>query len=114
MVAIPFPDHKNDHCQDACDGEKGNKRGIKPVFALPLIQYHLQSAETKCDQGQTSKVDGMALGFFLSLHHMGWILHHEIRKKERQQTEWHVDVEDPTPTIVVGDPPSKRRTDSGR
>jgi len=51
--------------------------------------------------------------FFCKRARVRWIFDKLINQRERQSADWNVDVENPAPRVVVGDPASQRRTNGG-
>ena len=89
---------------------EANLRTAKPVFALPGVEHHLQHAEAEGEKADAPQVDatGLVLADVVRIVHEG-ADHHHGDHADRQ-----VEVEDPAPGIVVGDPAAERGAEDGR
>ncbi len=74
----------------------------KPVVFLALVEQDLKGADGQRQQRNADVVDphtGAPAGA-----EIGRVLDHPGHEKERQQTDREIDVEDPPPRVIVGQP----------
>ncbi len=93
-----------------------NNRRTEPVVLLPLVQNELQRPEPRRQQSEAKVVQLQPLP--RRLCHLALdvrrILHQSVRQVKTQQRHRHVDEEDPSPVVVIRDPPAQRRPDRRR
>src|SRR5271156_2544394 len=86
----------------------------EPIDFLTFIENNLQTADTERDEAQADVVDAnslLALTFFLQV---GRILNEALGEIERKDTDRNVDVKDPAPAEIVGNPSAESWADGGR
>ena len=78
-------------------------RGVEPVEVLALVEHHLQRADPQDEQAQADEVHRHA--------RRGGLARAKDHPSEecRGDSHRHVDVEDPGPGNIVGDPATEQR-----
>src|SRR5882724_2919836 len=81
------------------DAERGDEVRAEPILLLAFIEHDLQGANADHQQTDAPIID--ALRFFADV----WrIEDEELGHGERDDADGDVDVEDPSPAVVVSDP----------
>src|SRR3954452_3585368 len=104
MVNGEFPNNEPDHGNNREHRQPYDEAGIKPVLFLPLIQNQLEAREEDSHQSETNVVDATAFGPF----EVWRVFDKPHRHQDRENTNRNVDVEDPAPGIIVGNPTAQR------
>ena len=100
----------------------GDEGGAEPVELLALVEDDLERGETDADEGEAGAVDlqlhagAQALGFF-SKALAGEVLgvgEDHAGEEGAARADGDVDVEDPAPGVVVGDPAAEGGAEHGR
>src|SRR5215469_15860359 len=82
-----------------------NLGGIEPVFEWAAIKHHLQRPDGDAQCYKTEKVEGFAMG-------MTGITDKNQDAEAGDQPDGQVDLEDPAPAIVLGQPAAQHRAPS--
>ncbi len=82
----------------------------EPVLALAGVEHHLQEAEAERQKSDAPQVDSAELGFAK----VRWVDDEVADHQQRENPHRQIDVEDPAPGVVVGDPAAQRRPQDGR
>ena len=90
------------------DGERHDEGRGKPVEVLALVEHELQRTDPDDEQREPDAVDRRLHARRLAL------AVDDPRHGERDEAHRHVDVENPRPGKVVGDPAAKQRSDYRR
>src|ERR1700735_3187605 len=104
-------------CADSSEGyarKEDNKPGVEPIELLSLVEDDLKCGQPHRDEAETSPVDRELACFLFDLFHVRRVLEDDPGEEDAENTYGDVDVKDPAPGIVVGDPPSGRRPENGR
>ncbi len=107
MLVVDFPDQEQHETHYGRGGQRDDDRAGEPVEFLPLVEHDLQRAYPDDQQPQSGPVDRqLADGCFAS---------QVDRRRDRrgQQTHGHVDIENPRPGDVIGDPAAEQRPHDG-
>ena len=100
-----LPPDEADPRDSTGDREKDHQPGVEPILALPVLEQVLQRPDTHGEQRDPDVVDGPGALLVFGIvdvgddHHRG------------QNTDRKIHVEDPRPTVIVGEPATQRRTD---
>src|SRR5271166_2280780 len=110
MPGLQLAYHQGDQSADAECRPHPDLITAKPVFALALVEYHLQHAESQRQKANTPQIyaAGLVLADVMRVTHEG------ANHQQGQHTYRKVEVEDPAPGVVVGDEAAERRTENGR
>ena len=86
-----------------------SKDVTKPIPLLSFAKQHFPAGEHENKESEADKIEiqrpplrGLPL-----VAKILWVLHHEPAEEERQGPDRKIDVKDPTPGILVGDPASE-------
>src|SRR5262249_12563115 len=113
MLLAKFPDDSGDD-SDQHEHEKDlNEAAREPVVAFALVQDDLHAAKTQTDQADADVIDAEAL-FDLSALHVGRIADQQRRKQQRKNAYRDIDVKNPAPGKIVGDPAAEPGADGRR
>src|SRR6185369_17686345 len=107
MVVFQFDPDQRDQGNDGNDAEGDDERRVEPVLLLPLIQHDLQRSHAGNQQKEPPVVDGERSG---SPAQILRIEDEEGAHDHGDYPDREVDVENPAPAHVVGDPPPESRT----
>ena len=91
------------------DRQRNDEVRAEPVVFLSLVEHDLQAADADRQQSDSPVVDA---GFLPP--QIGRIEDENLRQDHRDHADRNVDVEDPAPTVVVGEPAAGHRTQHGR
>ncbi len=108
-----FPKLPPDRADDRNDGNGGtprNERIAQPVQLLPAVEHDFKRGQADRHQRQPGAVDAQLLALVQQPRgrERGRIPQHHAREKGTQHAHRDVDVEDPAPGVVVGDPATQR------
>ena len=103
-----FPNQKDEQSDGRHDGERHDLPGLEPVEILALVEQDLQRPHPNDEKRQAHLVDRHLDGGRLTL------AIDDPRRESRAETHRHIDVEDPRPGDVVGDPAAEQRPDHRR
>ncbi len=79
----------------------------------PLSSTICRQPTARRDQSKTDVIDADALSLLLLLAKIRRILDQAMRQIKREQADGNVDIKNPAPAIIVGDPAAQRGTDRG-
>src|SRR5271166_5918053 len=110
MPGLQLAYHQGDQSADAECRPHPDLVTAKPVFALALVEYHLQHPESQRQKANTPQIYSAGLVFadVMRVTHKG--ANHQHRKYAHRQVE----IEDPAPGVVVGDIAAERGAENGR
>ena len=110
VLCLQFANHQRDQAEDAEEGPQANLVAAEPVLALARIEYYLQHAKAQGEKADAPQIDasGFVLADVLRIAHEG--VHHE----QREDANRKIEVEDPAPGVVVGDPAAEGGAEDGR
>jgi hypothetical protein len=101
-------DVRHEHVQrNACEQRLDHDLGVaEPVERFTSVQHHLQCPDGQAEQREAEQVEASGM--------IDRRLVHKRRQPEPgQQAERQVDVEDPAPVVVLGQPATERRPEYG-
>ena len=78
-------------------------------FALSGVEENLQGADTQGKESDAPEID-----FALAALYVARIEDEAVHQDERQDADREIEVEDPAPAVVVGDPSTERGAEDGR
>ena len=109
-VGRQLPDHERHEPGRRDERAPPHPRRREPVHLLPLVQHHLQRPRNSDHAAESQVVDAaLAAGLMYGGSSMkAWTI--SMATSAHRQ----VDVEDPAPRVVVGDPAAQRRAEDGR
>ena len=110
MCGGELANDKSNESEYAEEGENANLRAGEPVVPLAGVEDDLQRAETEGEESDTPEVN--AAGAVLA--DVGRVMDKRAHHDHRDHADWQVEVEDPAPGVVVGDPSAERRAEDGR
>src|SRR5262245_35490427 len=113
MLLAKFPDNSGDDSDQHQHKENLNEAAGEPVFALALVENDLHAAEAKADQADADVVDAetfLDLGAF----HVRRIADEQRGEQQRENADRYVDVKNPAPGKIVGDPAAEPGADGRR
>src|SRR5579864_1006887 len=90
-------------------GENADVVGREPVFALAGVEYDLQRSKSERQKTDAGKIDG-AFG----AANVGRIVDKTAHHHQGNQADRKVEIKNPAPAVVVGDPSAKRRPKNRR
>ena len=105
---LPQQERRERHQRDR--QQHADERRGQPVVFLPLVQRDVQAAHPHGQERQPHKVDARRP----AMPHVRRILHEHLHQRYREDPDRQVDVEHPSPRVIVGDPPAQRRPDDRR
>src|SRR5689334_2409782 len=108
MVGRQFADHEGDKAEDAERGENADVVGREPVFTLSGVEQELQRADAKGEESDAPEID-----LAVSALDVVRIDDEAVHQEERQDADGKIEVEDPAPIVVVGDPSAERGAENG-
>ena len=103
----------DDQPADAHDREhrqRDDEVRAEPVVLLSLVEHDLQAADADDQQADAPVVDAS----LLAMPQIRRIEDENLRQDDRDDADGNVDVEDPAPTVIVGEPAAGDRTEHGR
>ena len=110
MLHPEFPHNESDHGDGGNRHKPSDPDRAQPVHFLSLVQHDLQRRKPDRQQSEPDEVNGRLQVAF----DVRRVLDEPFRQRHRQQADRQVDVENPAPGIIVGDPAAERRADDGR
>src|SRR5262249_26353390 len=99
---------EGDQSSDGADGQDDDEARGEPVFFLSFVEHDLQAADAEGEQADAPVVDGA--GAALDVRR---IEDKDRSKKDRQDANRHVDVEDPAPAVAVSKPAAEDGAEHG-
>ena len=109
---MKLPNDQGNERDDKGNAKTDDKVRSKPVLFLALIERDLQCAHGDDQQTDADVVDAVKI-VPVGLLVRG-IFHQPIGEKKRQDAYRNVDVENPVPGIVIGDPSAESWPDGRR
>ena len=107
----PLPPDKRDHAADKEEGEEADEIGGEPIVLLALVEHNLQAAHGDGEETEADIIHIEQAGA-IGLDPRG-IFDEAGDEKEGENADGDVDVEDPAPGEVVGDPAAEGGPDGG-
>ena len=88
----------------------------KPIVLLALVEDELERSKGKTQQAEPEEIelDATLLRLQDLLMNVRWIFHDSRCQEQRQQADWNIEKEDPSPVVVICDPTTKRWSDRRR
>src|SRR3984885_15122378 len=109
IFMMPLPEDDKDQRRGRDDGQPQNEVRFEPVIALTFVEDDLKGSEAERDETEAGVVDA---GFAkLAALEVGRILDEARGEKQRNNSDWNIDKENPAPGEVVGNPTAERRAD---
>src|ERR1035438_6009489 len=102
MRRSPFVDHQRHERDSGYDAERGDEARTEPIILLAFVENYLQTSDAEDDERQADVIDLDPRAFKLLKPRR--IFDHSRGKKERKQSDGHVNEEDPAPVVVISDP----------
>ena len=112
ILSPPLPPDQAGHTRNEQEAEDADEGGGKPVILFPLIEHDLHAAHSDRQQPEADVVQFPEIGTIG--FDPGWILDQAADQKEGEYADGQIDVEDPSPRVVVGDPTADRRSEGWR
>jgi hypothetical protein len=94
--------------QEEVEGDAGNRRRypdfgrVEPVFQLAAVKHQLQGADRHAQSGEAEQIEGFAAG-------AEGVADEDGDAQRRDKAERQVDIEDPAPAVVLGQPAADDR-----
>ena len=110
MARLQLAYHQGDQSEDAKRRPHADLITAEPVFALAGVEHDLQHPEAQRQEADAPQINaaGLVLADVMRVAHEGADHHH------RERAHRQVEVEDPAPGVVVGDPAAERGPEDGR
>src|ERR1700741_1607112 len=102
MFDLEFPNYKRQKTDGDANRQPLNKQRRKPVLILSFVQHNLQATDPNDEQAKPDKIDSFALRAF----EVRRVLQKNQTHKNREDADRQINVEYPTPRIIIGQPPS--------
>jgi hypothetical protein len=102
-------DDQRDDPASRDDRQCRDERRGEPVLLLPLVEHDLQRTDPEHQHPHAPVVDAFRLA-----PEVRGIEHIEMRHDQRDDPDWQIDVEHPSPAVVLGDPPAEDRSEDRR
>ena len=104
MLVGQLPDQEEGEAHHGRDRQAHDQAGMEPVVLLAQVQHHLHRRDPDHQQRQSQLVNGQLVddAFAFAVD--------RPRRQRRDDADRDVDVEDPRPVDVVGDPAAQQRT----
>ena len=112
ILSPPLPPDQAGHTRNEQEAEDADEGGGKPVVLFALIEHDLHAAHGDRQQSEADVVQFPEIGTIC--FDPGRILDQAADQKEREYADGQIDVEDPSPGVVVGDPTADRRPEGWR
>ena len=99
MSSLKLANEQSTETNDREGGEDHDEMRTEPVLLLAFIQHDLQRPHTNYEQADSPVVDAGTLS-----PQVRWVVDECLRQQNSQNADWNIDVEDPAPTVVIGEP----------
>src|SRR5262249_47943965 len=93
---------------ESYDGRPDDERGRKPVQLTSLVDHYLEGADEDDEENQADDIDPLVFDRSFP------VPHHPPRDAADRRAERDIDVEDPTPGVVIRDIPTQDGSEYGR
>ncbi len=103
-------DDEGDQSGDAAECLDANIARAEPILALAGVEQNLQRSQAEGEQADAPEIDA---GIALALE-VRRIVDEARHHHQREDADGNVEVEDPAPGVVVGDPAAEGGADDGR
>src|SRR5215467_1855434 len=113
MLLAVLPEDSGDNAYQHQYQEDLNEAARKPVFAFAFVQNDLHAAEAQADQPDSDVVDAESLGEPGALH-VRRVAYQQRGQQQRENADRNVDVKNPAPGKIVGDPAAEPGADGRR
>ena len=110
---VPFPNDPSDQQNDRGDERRSKQVRGEPIDFLAFVENDLQGADAEGDEAQADVIDADALLADFFLLQVGRIVDEPVGEIQRNNADGDVDVENPAPTEIVGDPAADGGADGG-
>ena len=102
---------QGDKRNDESDAEETDEVRLEPVFFFALVQHDLQGGHRDHEQPDAHSIHLQQL---LTVSLDPWrIVHQAVGEYQCEYPDGNIDVEDPVPAVIVGDPAAECGTDGG-
>ena len=109
MFGGELANDEGEESDDAAEGFDANIARGEPILALSGVEKNLERAEAEGEQADADEVyAGVALA-----PDVGGIVDEARHHHEREDAHGNVEVENPAPGVIVGDPAAEGRADDG-
>src|SRR6185437_9968898 len=111
MFRVPLA-IKKDHQAASGDQSTGDDQArAKPVVFLPFVEQDLKRSNCQGQQSQPDAINTTStLPYFFQV---GRIFDNSAGEQQRNDADWDIQEEDPTPGVVIGNPAANSRPDRG-
>src|SRR6185369_17405353 len=86
------------------DCRTSDQTRLKPVLFLALVEDQLKRTESNRHQCEAQSIDSS----WALVTNVRWILDEDVCHEDCKNAHWNIDIKDPAPRIIVGDPAAKR------
>src|SRR5271166_2179240 len=101
--------HHGDQSEDAKRRPHANLSAAEPVLGLALVEHNLQHAKPESEKADPPKINATGL----MLADVGRVMHEGADHHDRDSAHRQVEIEDPAPAVVVGNPAAEGRPKNG-
>ena len=110
MIGHQLAHNQRDQTKHTQRREYLNVLRRKPILALSRIQHDLQRPDPQRQKSDPPKIHPRAIAAF----HVVRIEHKLVHQEQRQRANRKVQIKNPAPAVVVGDPSAERRPKNRR
>src|SRR5581483_4781011 len=103
-----FADGEREEADDGEDHESDDEARAEPIVFLTFVEHDLQRTHADDEEADAPVVDDIG-----GAPDVRRIEDEPLRHQRGEQTDRQVDVEDPAPTVAVGDPTAEYRAEHG-
>ena len=109
MFRPQFANHQSPKTNDCKHCQDEDEVGREPVLLLTFIEHDLQGSHADDEQPNSPIVDTGAFPAEI------WRIEDEgLRKKNSEHADGDIDIEDPTPAVIIGKPAAQDGAQHGR
>src|SRR6266700_4162034 len=115
VLLAQFPNHRHHQSDDRNGKECHDEVALKPVQPLAAIEHDFKAGEAERDQQNSQVVNLQSSCLACSLYFLleFWRIRQQpTGQDQRDDSDWDINEEDPAPRKTVGDPATKRRSNS--
>src|SRR6266852_8024888 len=112
----PFPKRGRNQRHERDRKEQNNEAALEPILRLATIEDNFQARKAEGHEDDPEAINAKPAAFpgrYDFTRELRRVGHQPLGQEQRQNPDGNVDKEDPSPTPVVGDPPTERRADHG-
>src|SRR2546421_5503606 len=110
MFLAELPENSGDDSEKHEHKKDANETGREPILALALIQDDLHASEAEADETDANVIDAKAALDACALH-VRRIADQDRGQQERNDAHRDIDIENPAPRKIIGDPAAEPRAD---